>query len=1654
MPVDSPIIKLDFTVGFAFTTLITVNGSQGVPKAFTRSNLAGTLLIGAVTTNTTIPLRLFRDTSAIADGWAQEFLDTGEIRLVVGSDELVLSASGFNWVADGAELRAWLARRSSGDALTVILDPKLPRLLLLEPAAPSISVVARAFSKSAAVLEVPSPLIEVQPPVVIETPAPTITAVAKAFSKPTIEVDVPAPELEVSFGFLVVPPPIIDITARAFSKPKAVVEPPAPLIEVQPPVIVEASAPVINAVARAFSKPTIEVDVTAPFVLTDIAAFSKPSVALNTLAPTINATGTNIPFNTLATALATTAPIIEAVAKAFSKPGFNIDVPEPAIEMSLVTLVPMGATNLEVEVKAAGNLLTWMSPRAPPGNPIIGYKIEVSLPQFLQFDLKDGQGYERIFACHDKPTLGVDKYPLDTWRYDQPETRNEVEWFDDAPQLTEECPYLYHSARRVPGIPEVGTSPFDAEDRLKPGWSGWSPPVVIGRWATDGEDGEEGVGVEYIFTSSDTGLPITGNANLPLASWDYDIDGLAAGIKRGAHTYYDGSPADLSATRPYQIRFHRAVPGSPAKNEDIGDIAWIQETAARIWGQKGEDGEEGVGVEYIFTSSRDGSAITDRASLPLASWDYDIDGLAAGITRGAHTYYDGSPANLSATRPYQIRFHRAVPGSPAKNEDIGDIAWIQEAAVRVQGQKGEDGEEGVGVEYIFTSSDTGLPITGNANLPLASWDYDIDGLAAGITRGAHTYYDGSPADLSATRPYQIRFHRAVPGSPAKNEDIGDIAWIQEAAVRVQGQKGEDGEEGVGVEYIFTSSDTGLPITGNANLPLASWDYDIDGLAAGIKRGAHTYYDGSPADLSATRPYQIRFHRAVPGSPAKNEDIGDIAWIQEAATYAWGKDGTPGVHARESLYTVHNTDSLPNNQLPLNSWGYLNGGTREGKRWTTAPQATTEANPYRVSVSRQPRPGPLEKGDAVYDPAYAETAWSAPVYDKLFSDTTGNVQEILLDLVRGAIVAAARDYTSSNVIRDTYREIFDVAFKIPDTASTPLIIQVYFGGDISPTGSDQVHCQARVTVDGVAREYAQRTLDEEDDLYGTFVFVFPKKIQAELVPVKVEVKTYESGSRRTMNLRNAYVSAQIMPSTTATDITGAAPLAVTISPTTIDAGDTLDGVATGGVGTYKYQWQSRASASGSWSNIASATSSSYTVPASGSGSAQGYQYRLVVMDGIGASKASDPATISVALTVSRTFYRRASSAPSKPATTHDVGRTAASAPSGWQTTRPSPTATLGVYSVTGTSSYANNVFQSTVWGAVTLVDAPSVTVSRTFYRRASSAPSKPATTHDVGRTAASAPSGWQTTRPSPTATLGVYSVTGTSSYINNVFQSTVWGAVTRVNAPVTNTTYQSRTFYQRSTSSSRPASPATTHDVGRTTASAPSGWSTSSLSANPSSFVYVITGRSAYINNVFQSTVWTFGSRRQPSLPSWTSEPSNITPQTNPPAVVNTSNWASLSFAVHIANETGCRISASGAPLGTVTITESSCVFVSTPWTRVGTVTIRVTPYNIRGNGPSRTITIAVIASATDTAGTASISGFSSNRANGGTARATLTDPDSPSNIRYQWYETLSAGSEITAGRFRSEGYVGGKFPTIKLRVVITYDDNFGNNKTVSASVSR
>ena len=181
-----------------------------------------------------------------------------------------------------------------------------------------------------------------------------------------------------------------------------------------------------------------------------------------------------------------------------------------------------------------------------------------------------------------------------------------------------------------------------------------------GRDGVPGADGTDGRGPEYVFVSSTDGTQVTGDANLPDPDWTFDRPGQETNgrVVRGTRTYWDGTPGDLSNTRPFLIRFRRPVSGDPAVGDNVGTVPWTQDPAIRVYGQdglagakgdKGDSGDDGIrgpGVFHVLVTADEATALRDNDTPTLpTSLDTTADDAVDNEPLGGdflRFYHDGS----------------------------------------------------------------------------------------------------------------------------------------------------------------------------------------------------------------------------------------------------------------------------------------------------------------------------------------------------------------------------------------------------------------------------------------------------------------------------------------------------------------------------------------------------------------------------------------------------------------------------------------------------------------------------------------------------------------------------------------------------------------------------------------------------------------------------------------------------------------------------------------------------------------------------------------------------------------------------------------------------------------------------------------------------
>ena len=270
----------------------------------------------------------------------------------------------------------------------------------------------------------------------------------------------------------------------------------------------------------------------------------------------------------------------------------------------------------------------------------------------------DGIGYQYAYTLTSTTSLSSSRRPSNSWNFGAlrtgPQRIGGQTWYVGALGVTETNRYLWQSFREVRGRP--------ANNAQVP--ARWSTPVIISSYGSGvaGADGDDGAGVEYVFRTTTT----TTRPSSPSNSWGYDSPGSP---------WQDGAPA-LSSTNKYLWRSERQVLGVPSRGASVSD-SWSTPVIVGTWGDNGEDGSDGNGIEFIFavasTTQVTRSGTTYRLNSryrPSNTWGFDSPGTAGGLR-----WYDGSP-ETSASRPYLFSSQRRIPGAPTRgSKPSGTGSW-------------------------------------------------------------------------------------------------------------------------------------------------------------------------------------------------------------------------------------------------------------------------------------------------------------------------------------------------------------------------------------------------------------------------------------------------------------------------------------------------------------------------------------------------------------------------------------------------------------------------------------------------------------------------------------------------------------------------------------------------------------------------------------------------------------------------------------------------------------------------------------------------------------------------------------------------------------------------------------------------------------------
>jgi len=219
--------------------------------------------------------------------------------------------------------------------------------------------------------------------------------------------------------------------------------------------------------------------------------------------------------------------------------------------------------------------------------------------------------------------------------------------------------------------------------KIKDGAVGTQGP--LGPQGPTGADGDDGNGVEYIFaiTANESTAPST-----PSNSWGFD---QPYNSNVGDAGWYDGAPAITIANKALW-RSKRAVEGVPSDGATVS-ATW---SSPKVVGRYGDQGEDGAGVEYIF--SRTANASTNPTT-PSNSWGFDAP---------VSPWFDAAPSLTSSLKALWTT-QRAVEGVPSTGSAVS-ANWKAFKLVGTFGDEGATGKRSIqGYLYYEKSSSPATP---------------------------------------------------------------------------------------------------------------------------------------------------------------------------------------------------------------------------------------------------------------------------------------------------------------------------------------------------------------------------------------------------------------------------------------------------------------------------------------------------------------------------------------------------------------------------------------------------------------------------------------------------------------------------------------------------------------------------------------------------------------------------------------------------------------------------------------------------------------------------------------------------------------------------------------------------------------------------------
>ena len=459
------------------------------------------------------------------------------------------------------------------------------------------------------------------------------------------------------------------------------------------------------------------------------------------------------------------------------------------------------------------------------------------------FDGADGTNVEYIYALSDEMEAGT-HYPTDSGRLRELFEKcdmyhshrfNNVTWYDHAQPISKDHPneYVFSRFRRT-------------NDESSP-WYYAEEPVL---WAHWGETGKDGDGVEYIFRIYDHELTDDEcrNAFSYIDSMDnemkaiYNIDDFYPGTTWFNATNKSKAEKALKKAGLYQSDSYFDTRWT-AKFNFCDNGSWTDDPTGTGYGKP---------YEYVSVRRSNVEEETDKKewskySEPALWSKYSFEGRIFIIYRNMPV--DQKPSVEAGTAPKKgdgwwdnKNGNDKLIFNPASNtgagsipegwtddnldHDEGELSWMCSGIFDhtgknvswsnptcISGKDGKNGEDGTNIEFIYALSDTMSPGT---NYPTTERSDDpsvetMEKLFNAVENDTHTpksheYHDTVWYD----RAQPIRIDARTEYIWSRRRENEDDPWEYDPSPVLWAHWGEDGTDGDGVEYIFTTTTEDIP----------------------------------------------------------------------------------------------------------------------------------------------------------------------------------------------------------------------------------------------------------------------------------------------------------------------------------------------------------------------------------------------------------------------------------------------------------------------------------------------------------------------------------------------------------------------------------------------------------------------------------------------------------------------------------------------------------------------------------------------------------------------------------------------------------------------------------------------------------------------------